>query len=177
MENGRWFTLSIGRNRRADPKWILPMICKAGDVTKRDVGSIKILDKETRFEIAADKAEAFAAAIRENGTGEKGVTIQQLEGGPPSAAATSRRNRRGKRRPMGRCGAASAGSGWRWEKKGRQNRVGRNPRSSDGNYEKDTAPCLSKAGHYPKASHLNHFLFARKTFSAARIHKNLPTHW
>lgn len=82
MENGRWFTLSIGRNRRADPKWLLPMICKAGDVTKRDVGSIKILDNETRFEIAADKAEAFAAAIaRVGGTIEANTTI--AASGPP----------------------------------------------------------------------------------------------
>ena len=83
MENGRWFTLSIGRNRRADPKWLLPMICKAGDVTKRDVGSIKILDNETRFEIAADKADAFAAAItRVGGTIENNTTI--AASGPPA---------------------------------------------------------------------------------------------
>ena len=51
---GVWFALSLGRKHRADPKWLLPLICKAGDVTKRDVGSIRILDTETRFEIAAD---------------------------------------------------------------------------------------------------------------------------
>lgn len=92
MENGRWFTLSIGRNRRADPKWILPMICKAGDVTKRDVGSIKILDSETRFEIAADKADAFAAAIaRVGGTIENNTTI--AASGPPSAPPKKSYNR------------------------------------------------------------------------------------
>ena len=86
MTDGRWFTLSIGRNRRADPKWLLPMICKAGDVTKRDVGSIKILDNETRFEIAADRAGAFAAAIGRNGGQiENGITI--AASGPPSAPA------------------------------------------------------------------------------------------
>jgi ATP-dependent RNA helicase DeaD len=92
MENGRWFTLSIGRNRRADPKWLLPMICKAGDVTKRDVGSIKILDNETRFEIAADKADAFAAAIaRVGGTIENNTTI--AASGAPSAPARKSYNR------------------------------------------------------------------------------------
>jgi len=91
MSDGRWFTLSIGRNRRADPKWLLPLICKAGDVTKRDIGSIKIFDTETRFEIAADKADAFARTVATNGSSiENGATIEpssapgfQKRGKPP----------------------------------------------------------------------------------------------
>lgn len=76
---GAWFSLSLGRKQRADPKWLLPMICKAGGVTRREVGSIRILESETRFEIAADKAAAFAAAITRDGSGEKGVTISASE--------------------------------------------------------------------------------------------------
>lgn len=75
MEGGVWFTLSLGRKQRADPKWLLPMICKAGGVSKRDVGSIKIDDTETRFEIAGDKAADFAARIREPGSTERGIVI------------------------------------------------------------------------------------------------------
>ncbi|MBK8083700.1 MAG: DEAD/DEAH box helicase [Devosia sp.] len=92
MQGGQWFALSLGRNRRADPKWLLPMICKAGDVTKRDVGSIKILDNETRFEISAERAGAFAAAIaRTGGIIENGVTIQAAGG--PSAQKAKRSGR------------------------------------------------------------------------------------
>jgi ATP-dependent RNA helicase DeaD len=75
MENGVWFTLSLGRKQRADPKWLLPMICKAGGVTKRDVGSIRIEDTQTRFEIAADKAAGFAEQIRQPGATERGIVI------------------------------------------------------------------------------------------------------
>ncbi|GLQ55895.1 DEAD/DEAH box helicase [Devosia nitrariae] len=75
MEGGVWFTLSVGRKQRADPKWLLPMICKAGGVTKRDVGSIKIEDTQTRFEIAADKAAGFTKQINRPGSTEKGVVI------------------------------------------------------------------------------------------------------
>ena len=85
MVGGVWFSLSLGRKHRADPKWLLPMICKAGGVTKRDVGSIKIDDTETRFEIAADKAAGFAAAVAGGVAGEKAVTITPLGGGAPSA--------------------------------------------------------------------------------------------
>ncbi|MGB3900276.1 MAG: DEAD/DEAH box helicase [Mesorhizobium sp.] len=75
MEGGVWFTLSLGRAQRADPKWLLPMICKAGGVSKRDVGSIRIDDRETRFEIAADKAAGFAKQIGRPGSVERGIVI------------------------------------------------------------------------------------------------------
>ncbi|MGV3491507.1 MAG: DEAD/DEAH box helicase [Devosia sp.] len=92
MVGGRWFSLSIGRTRRADPKWLLPLICKAGDVTKRDIGSIKIFDNETRFEIAADKAEAFAATVASNGSSiENGADIKPA--GPPGPQKRGKPNR------------------------------------------------------------------------------------
>lgn len=56
------FRISIGRNDRADPKWILPLICRLGGVTKPDIGTIRIFDTDTRFEISRDVSEAFAAA-------------------------------------------------------------------------------------------------------------------
>jgi len=89
MEGGAWFSLSLGRKQRADPRWLLPMICKAGGVTKRDVGSIRILETETRFEIAASKADDYLANLRERGTGEKGVTIRPVAEG----ATASRRQK------------------------------------------------------------------------------------
>ena len=58
-----WFRIDIGRRDRADPKWLIPKICRAGGVTKRDIGAIRILDGETRFEIAREVSPAFAAAI------------------------------------------------------------------------------------------------------------------
>ena len=75
MVGGVWFTISLGRKQRADPKWLLPMICKAGDVTRRDVGSIRIDDTETRFEISADKAEAYAEHLARDGSLERGISI------------------------------------------------------------------------------------------------------
>ena len=83
MVGGVWFTLSLGRKHRADPKWLLPMICKAGGVTKKDVGSIKIDDTETRFEIAADKAEDFAQNLTRKGSLERGINIARAGGGEP----------------------------------------------------------------------------------------------
>lgn len=81
MEGGVWFTLSLGRKQRADPKWLLPMICRAGGVSKRDVGSIRIEDTQTRFEISADKAAGFIEQLKQPGSVERGIVIQPAEGG------------------------------------------------------------------------------------------------
>jgi ATP-dependent RNA helicase DeaD len=58
-----WFSLNVGRAQKADPKWLLPLICRLGGVEKRDVGAIRILPHETRFEISQSRAEAFLAAV------------------------------------------------------------------------------------------------------------------
>ncbi|PRD43386.1 helicase [Phyllobacterium phragmitis] len=90
---GVWFSLSIGRKQRADPRWLLPLICKAGQVTKRDVGSIRILETETRFEITASKAGEYLTAIKERGSGEKGVTIRPAADSAPSGAPAPRQSK------------------------------------------------------------------------------------
>ncbi|MFA5956505.1 DEAD/DEAH box helicase [Hyphomicrobium sp.] len=59
-----WFRVDIGRERNADPRWLLPLLCRAGDVTKAEVGSIKIFDRDTRFQIAAEFADKYADAAR-----------------------------------------------------------------------------------------------------------------
>ena len=97
MEGGVWFTLSLGRKHRADPKWLLPMICKAGGVGKRDVGSIKIGDTETRFEISAGKAAAFAEALATTGSGEKGVTMRPAGEAPAAAPRPPYKDKRAPR--------------------------------------------------------------------------------
>ena len=99
FENGVWFSISVGRKHRAEPRWLLPLICKAGHVTKREIGSIRILDTESRFEIVSDRADGFAAAVKQNGTGEKGVVIQRVDDGgkpqKPAGAWTKKPHRKG----------------------------------------------------------------------------------
>jgi ATP-dependent RNA helicase DeaD len=58
-----WFRAPVGRKNNADPKWLIPLICRLGGVSKPDIGAIKIFDRETKFEITAVKAAAFAQAV------------------------------------------------------------------------------------------------------------------
>src|SRR5690606_8127186 len=58
-----WFRLPVGRSQNADPKWLVPLICRLGHVTKKDIGQIRIFPRETRFEIASAVQDRFLAAI------------------------------------------------------------------------------------------------------------------
>jgi ATP-dependent RNA helicase DeaD len=60
---GNWFHLPLGRKQNADPRWIVPLICKAGNVTKQEIGAIRIFDRETKFEIAPHAVQNFCSAI------------------------------------------------------------------------------------------------------------------
>ena len=58
-----WFSLSEGRNQNASPRHVLPMVCKAGNITKDDVGAIRIADDLTYIEIRDTAVDRFLAAI------------------------------------------------------------------------------------------------------------------
>ena len=58
-----WFSMNIGRQKKADPKWLLPLICRLGQVEKRDIGAIRIFEQDTKFEITAAAAAGFMAAL------------------------------------------------------------------------------------------------------------------
>lgn len=124
MEGGVWFTLSLGRKQRADPKWLLPMICKAGGVSKRDVGSIRIDDTETRFEIAADKAAGFAERIGRPGGVERGIVIAPAaEARAPTRPKSAKAGKPAKK-PAHRGKAAPADRAHARKQKGKPKRPG-----------------------------------------------------
>jgi ATP-dependent RNA helicase DeaD len=75
-----WFRMDIGRNNNADPKWLLPMICRRGKVTKPDIGAIRITDTETRFEIANAVVARFLEASKVEADDD--VKIEQMAGAP-----------------------------------------------------------------------------------------------
>lgn len=89
-QGAAWFRLDIGRKKNADPKWLLPMLCRKGNITRQDIGVIRIFDHETQFEVAESVAAEFSANMRRPG-GEP-VKIDRLNEPPgggraPSAAA------------------------------------------------------------------------------------------
>ena len=77
-----WFKLNAGREKNADPRWLLPMICRMGKITKSDIGAIRIFDRDTKFEVNEAVAKRFQAAVMQVEKPE--VRIEPLNEAPPS---------------------------------------------------------------------------------------------
>ena len=58
-----WVALSVGRNDRAEPRWLLPLLCRAGNLNKDDIGAIRVQDKESFVQIAETALDGFMGTI------------------------------------------------------------------------------------------------------------------
>ena len=86
-----WFKMDIGRATNADPKWLLPMICRRGKVTKPDIGAIRISEKETWVEISNSVVERFIKSAKTED--EADVKIELMTSGPTSSSGGAREKR------------------------------------------------------------------------------------
>jgi ATP-dependent RNA helicase DeaD len=77
-----WFSVSVGRKQNAEPRWLIPMLCRNGNVTKKEIGAIKMQPDETFVEISADSADVFFDSIGPNKTLERGIRVTRLPGTP-----------------------------------------------------------------------------------------------
>ncbi|RYY25452.1 MAG: DEAD/DEAH box helicase [Sphingomonadales bacterium] len=77
-----WFRMDIGRRQNADARWILPLICRRGHVTKNEIGAIRIGPNETAFQIPRALAAKFQSAISRTAEGDDDVRIEPSEGPP-----------------------------------------------------------------------------------------------
>ncbi len=94
MENGSvWFRAAIGRNKNAEARWLLPMICRRGGIDKGDIGAIRIFDTSSEFEISASAAEEFATKIKRPDK-EDNIRIEALPNGPQGDGAPQARERK-----------------------------------------------------------------------------------
>ncbi|MGY6645021.1 MAG: DEAD/DEAH box helicase [Salinarimonas sp.] len=101
-----WFTLSVGRDDGAEPRWLLPLLCRSGGLDKDAIGAIRVQQSETWVEIAETSVETFLSALGKNGTLEKGVTARRASGAPQINAPATHR----KARPSGRFADTGAGA-------------------------------------------------------------------
>ena len=73
-----WFSAAVGRSKNAEARWLLPMLCRRGSVKKDDIGTIRILENTTEFEISARVASRFAARIRRPDKGDN-IRIEPMK--------------------------------------------------------------------------------------------------
>ncbi|MBX9455033.1 MAG: DEAD/DEAH box helicase [Rhizobium sp.] len=77
-----WLSLSVGRKQNAEPRWLIPLLCRAGNMTKRDIGAIKMQQEETYVQLSQDAIEGFLHNIGPNKTIERGIRVSVIEGQP-----------------------------------------------------------------------------------------------
>ena len=80
-EGSVWFRASIGRQKNAEARWLLPMICRRGGIDKHDIGAIRIFASHTEFEISAPMADQFM--VKAQGPDKEAhIKIEALPNGP-----------------------------------------------------------------------------------------------
>ena len=84
-----WFSVAGGRAADAEPRRLLPMLCKVGNLTKEDIGAIRVQNEESFVELRQSSVAGFLAAIGQNMTVEDGAKVVQLKK-PPAIANSPR---------------------------------------------------------------------------------------
>jgi ATP-dependent RNA helicase DeaD len=135
LENAMWFRVNVGRNRNADPRWLIPLICRLGHVTKQEIGSIKVFDRDTRFEIDSSVSDRFAKAVEATKGEEVRIEPAYQDRGPRPEGAPEARLPRKPRPPR-----AEAEQGF-------EDRPPRKPRSEERPAYADRGPRPETGGY------------------------------
>ncbi|MBA4354017.1 MAG: DEAD/DEAH box helicase [Novosphingobium sp.] len=96
FEDTVWFRMDVGRRQNADPRWILPTLCRRGHVSRQEIGAIRIAPNDTWFQVPRAIADRFADAVRRTadpkGEDENGIHIEPAPDGPREMARDNRRS-------------------------------------------------------------------------------------
>jgi len=77
-----WFSLPGGRDAGAEPRRLLPMLCKAGGLNREDIGAIRVRKDCSFLEVKESSVPALLTAIGEDLMLEPGQQLTQLSSAP-----------------------------------------------------------------------------------------------
>ncbi|MGV3553745.1 MAG: DEAD/DEAH box helicase [Croceibacterium sp.] len=93
FEDTVWYRLQVGRRQNADPRWILPLLCRRGHITRNEIGAIRIAADETHVEIPRALQAKFDAALARTAASEDPDDAVRIEPSTPPRQQ-ARENRR-----------------------------------------------------------------------------------
>ena len=95
FEGSTWFRMNAGRRHNADPRWLLPLICRYGHVNRKEIGAIRIAANESYFEVAQRAVPGFMNALRRATIApeDEGLIIEMAEPRGEVAGGEQRRPR------------------------------------------------------------------------------------
>jgi ATP-dependent RNA helicase DeaD len=81
FEDSVWFRINAGRRHNADPRWLLPTICRYGHLTRGEIGAIRIATHDSYFEVKSRSAQGFIKALRRAKIApeDEGMVIEQAQ--------------------------------------------------------------------------------------------------
>ncbi len=104
----KWISLSVGRNEGAEPRWLLPLLCRAGGLEKAQIGKIRMEDAETFVELQEAATSSFFDRLGADAVLEDGIKVTALANAPEF--------QQGRRSPAGRPQRAAPKGGKRFDK-------------------------------------------------------------
>jgi ATP-dependent RNA helicase DeaD len=103
FDDALWYRMDIGRQHQADPRWILPLLCRRGHVSRNQIGAIRIMPTETWFQLARPAEAKFREAVKRTANpaseDEAGIRIEPAPGAPPGNRRAPSHNERGEAQP------------------------------------------------------------------------------
>lgn len=92
--DGAWIKLGVGRKNNADPKWLVPMLCKAGGFSREAIGVIQISTGSTHVELKPEAASKLMNAAGAEQVIDKSIWVDRSDkpdGEPDERPAPKRR--------------------------------------------------------------------------------------
>jgi len=77
--SGPWLRLSAGAQDGAEARWLLPMLCRAGDITRNEIGAIRVQDDHTLVQLSTEGGAQFLAAVGETMMLDQGIAITEID--------------------------------------------------------------------------------------------------
>jgi len=90
-----WFKMGIGRRQNAEPRWLLPLICRRGHITRNEIGAIRVGPNESWFQIPRAIAPKFSETLKRTETSEDEqdtILIEESAEGPRIEARNNRKH-------------------------------------------------------------------------------------
>lgn len=84
------FRVNVGETQNAEPRWLVPLICRRGGIEGRDIGKIRIGARSTLFEVGASLADSFERKVLAPDPKDARILFERVTGeereysGPPA---------------------------------------------------------------------------------------------
>ena len=94
FEDVVWFKVGVGRRQNAEPRWLLPLLCRRGHITRNEIGAIRIGQHESWFQVPRNVVGKFNDALGRTASGadeQDAIVIVEAPEGPRMEARQNRK--------------------------------------------------------------------------------------